>query len=270
MYGRTGTCTRAYLVQNFLVLCARFGNRRRVQNVSRGMPCAAWGLCGPDARRSFSRRPPRGSDHGKLAANALKVQGTGGSLVPEGMRQSPGLQSGSLWLSFGRPSTAFAFALVAAASIPLLLEGQATPEVELTSPRSPRIVASLPPAEHRFPLELQLSSKATAPPSADDVKHEPEISVRIVGGLNAAKGRYPYIVYLYGSGYLCGGTLVAPNAVLTAGHCTDFTTAYVSLYDRNEDEVFEEHDIVDDVPHPEYSFESVPDRDFRLLRLGSR
>ena len=48
-----------------------------------------------------------------------------------------------------------------------------------------------------------------------------DVTPRIIGGQNAIRGRYPYIVTLVDStGTLyCGGTLIAPDVVLTASHC---------------------------------------------------
>jgi trypsin len=44
---------------------------------------------------------------------------------------------------------------------------------------------------------------------------------KIIGGNNAQEGRYPYVVSLltYFGTHTCGGTLVAPDVVLTAAHC---------------------------------------------------
>lgn len=63
----------------------------------------------------------------------------------------------------------------------------------------------------------------------------PRIQPRIVGGLGAPRGRFPYMVYLYGGGFLCGGTLVAPGVVLTAGHCSNFELAYVALHSLDDE-----------------------------------
>ena len=50
------------------------------------------------------------------------------------------------------------------------------------------------------------------------------VDTRIVGGTPAEEGEYPFIVYLGG----CGGSLYAPDLILTAAHCVD---------DKGDDEV---------------------------------
>ncbi|GGU61883.1 S1 family peptidase [Lentzea flava] len=49
-----------------------------------------------------------------------------------------------------------------------------------------------------------------------------EFGAQIVGGTRASTSTYPWVVYLAtSSGFqYCGGTLVAPNKVVTAAHCT--------------------------------------------------
>jgi trypsin len=54
-------------------------------------------------------------------------------------------------------------------------------------------------------------------------------SMAIVGGTTAPAGKYPSVAEItFGSAFLCTGTLIAPNYVLTAGHCGSMTGAAVA------------------------------------------
>jgi secreted trypsin-like serine protease len=48
-------------------------------------------------------------------------------------------------------------------------------------------------------------------------------SQAIVGGHDAAQGAYPSVAQISYGLFLCTGTLIAPNYVLTAGHCSSIT-----------------------------------------------
>lgn len=67
---------------------------------------------------------------------------------------------------------------------------------------------------------LSLASLALGAPtkvSTDDFS-----SVQIVGGLEAAKGDFPFMVAFYYDGmFNCGGSLLNSNTVLTAAHCLE-------------------------------------------------
>lgn len=54
-------------------------------------------------------------------------------------------------------------------------------------------------------------------------------SIAIVGGSDAAAGEYPSVAEItFGQSFLCTGTLIAPDYVLTAGHCGSVTGAAVA------------------------------------------
>src|SRR3954454_18685481 len=53
-------------------------------------------------------------------------------------------------------------------------------------------------------------------------------SLAIVGGHDARPGEYPAVARVSYGAFLCTGTLIAPDTVLTAGHCSSVTGAAVS------------------------------------------
>jgi secreted trypsin-like serine protease len=54
-------------------------------------------------------------------------------------------------------------------------------------------------------------------------------SLAIVGGHATTNGAYPSVAEItFGNAFLCTGTLIAPNYVLTAGHCGSVTGAAVA------------------------------------------
>lgn len=66
---------------------------------------------------------------------------------------------------------------------------------------------------------------------ATDVAPDDEISPRIIGGSAASTKSYPWVVELVGAS--CGGALIAPKKVLTAGHCAGEATAIVQGRDKS-------------------------------------
>merc|ERR1712142_1198136 len=64
--------------------------------------------------------------------------------------------------------------------------------------------------------------------------------LRIVGGRDAAKNEYPWQVLLYGGGFMCGGSIISKNKIITAAHCTSGIPAsefkvYVGLQYMKDD-----------------------------------
>jgi hypothetical protein len=92
------------------------------------------------------------------------------------------------------------------------------------------------------------------------------IDSRIVGGSQSAPGEFPYYVDLNG----CGGSLIAPDVVLTAAHCGSFEgdTVIVGAYragstQNNAVSV----SVVDEARHPDFN-DSTLANDFLLLKLS--
>lgn len=72
-------------------------------------------------------------------------------------------------------------------------------------------------------LVTVLFSTVVAGLQALPLKYSHNKSNKIVGGVESDITQHPYVVSLQNSrGHYCGGSLVAPNFVLSAGHCVDF------------------------------------------------
>lgn len=92
----------------------------------------------------------------------------------------------------------------------------------------------------------------------------------IINGVSAPEDRYPYSASLqYNSEHFCGGSLVAPDFVVTAAHCTSSPSKItLGRYDLDDlsDYDFEVMDVVEAFVHPGYNKETV-DNDIALLML---
>ena len=107
------------------------------------------------------------------------------------------------------------------------------------------------------------------------------VTGRIVGGQNAVEGRYPYMVSIFtfanatadfGEG--CGGSLIAPDVVLTAAHCFNSVAQVLELsvvttpaYDLNQFNPDSTYTVVEAVIHPNYNTMTLAN-DVALLKLS--
>lgn len=103
------------------------------------------------------------------------------------------------------------------------------------------------------------------------------ISPRIVGGREVEPGAWPWMAALirsyydsYDSGQFCGGSLIHPNWVLTAGHCAyrkspDSVDVVLNIHDL-ENDTGERVNVKRIIIHPSYDNFSL-DFDIALLEL---
>ncbi len=127
---------------------------------------------------------------------------------------------------------------------------------------------------------LSQSIHAT-PPSTDNRSNlVPRVSSRIVGGIDASRGAYPWMTALVGrgqtplAGQFCGGALIHPEWVLTAAHCIEDTTSssldvVIGVHDlRNAGEGVRIA-VSQIIPHPHFaSTHGSLVNDFALLKLA--
>lgn len=94
---------------------------------------------------------------------------------------------------------------------------------------------------------------------------------RIIGGTDTERGRYPYFVSLIdvNGRHTCGGSLVAPDVVLTAAHCQGVANR-VHIGQWNRSDINDDYDniaiTIPEFPHPDY-VESAFEYDFLILKL---
>jgi len=90
-----------------------------------------------------------------------------------------------------------------------------------------------------------------------------DVNISIVNGRPAPQCSWPWQIHLGG----CGGTLIAPDWVLSAAHCGSPRTAYGGLHDRYNTGEGQSRRIVGNYKHPSYGSPRGNSNDIMLLKL---
>lgn len=97
---------------------------------------------------------------------------------------------------------------------------------------------------------------------------------RIVNGVNASMDRYPYMVSMKGiGGHFCGGSLIAPDMVLSAAHCKGMVTlVWVNLHSQSNSSssTAERFRVRREYPHKLWQSSSKFSEDVMVLKLGGQ
>jgi trypsin len=99
-----------------------------------------------------------------------------------------------------------------------------------------------------------------------------ELHQRIVGGVEASLGEFPFIVSLQSGsfGHFCGGSLIKKNWVLTAAHCvkgSSIKKIVIGLHDQDDTKNAESLKAKRIIAHPQYD-SNASDYDFALIELS--
>ncbi len=96
-----------------------------------------------------------------------------------------------------------------------------------------------------------------------------EPTQRVIGGRESAGGRYSYAVSLADNlGSFCGASLIAPDIVLSAAHCSGGSYhAIIGRHDLDTNDG-DEVEVKKEIVHPDYDASNT-DNDFMLLILVS-
>lgn len=98
------------------------------------------------------------------------------------------------------------------------------------------------------------------------------IQPRIIGGTDVAAGTFPFLVSLLGQfgGHSCGGSLIAPDIVLSAAHCINLMGAHVGRHNRgDENDDYEEFSFLQEIRHPGYAERNFQ-YDFMIIQLDGQ
>lgn len=99
--------------------------------------------------------------------------------------------------------------------------------------------------------------------------HHEGLAARIIGGQEAAEGRYPYAALVQSSSHFCGGALVAPDIVLSAAHCLTYNGEVLATSHERRAPSASPLAIEKQILHPLFDFITL-DYDLMILKLNGR
>ncbi|KAI2505441.1 peptidase [Fragilaria crotonensis] len=110
--------------------------------------------------------------------------------------------------------------------------------------------------------------------SRSGAAHKRSTDSRIVGGLLADEGEFKFMTTIFvdyaGSlTFICGGSLIAPDIVLTAAHCGTSIVAGVRVGSNDLHSGGDMRSVVSQCLHPSYQALGPVTNDFMLLKLDS-
>lgn len=122
-------------------------------------------------------------------------------------------------------------------------------------------------------LTTALTLTALSAPTGTFATKGFEFRPKIVGGVPAEKGEFPFQVSLQSSSgsHFCGGSLIKKNWVLTAAHCvtrwSNSNKIVIGLHDLKDKTDTENFTSVKVISHPQYNSRAF-DYDYALIKLN--
>jgi len=129
---------------------------------------------------------------------------------------------------------------------------------------------------HAFPFPEECGINYISPDNVDNTFKGSHDGERIVGGYDAVPGSWPWQAYLIWQGtFVCGGTLISDQWVLSAGHCFfggENPADWTIVLGEFDDSVVEGTEVYVGVEkvimHPQYDDADI-DYDFTLIKLSN-